>query len=333
MVHNGAMAAPETSTPTEPSLKVDLHRHLEGAIRPSTAVELGHQLGIYPAGFTVADFEERAVIRTPVPLLEALERFDLFRAPIRGYRAVVRIAREAVEDAAAGGVTHLNLRFSPTTLAKASGLGMADTFRAVAEGIERARAPRPAVEPMVVISRRRGVEAAWRVVGALEQGSAELVVAADFAADEIRHRSAEFAAVAEALVGLGLPLTVHTGEGVPSDAVAEALALPGVRRLGHAISLVDDPELVRLAVERQLVVEVCPTSNFRAGTIASLTAHPAPRLLAGGVRIAICSDDPTLFGIELDHELRVARIELGLTAHQIRQAQRWARSAFFGATK
>ncbi len=317
---------------TAPAPRVDLHRHLEGSIRPATAVALGQAAGLYPASLTVEAFSAAWQVRAPLPLLTALERFDGFRRPVRGHAAVVRITLEALEDAERDGITHLNVRFSPVTLAAAAGLTLAEVFEAVAEGLVggRARFPRLCLEPVAVVSRRRGLEAAWQVVRALDAGPTGYVVGADLAADELRVPTAAFRDVAAAFAARGLPLTVHTGEGTGPAAVAEALALPGVRRLGHALSLPDDPHLLHIARQRQILVEVCPTSNVRTGTVGALREHPARRLVAAGLPIAFCTDDPTLFGIDLAHELRVAECDLGLAPETVRQSQHWARAAFFG---
>lgn len=324
--------ATPSATPPGLAPRVDLHRHLEGAIRPRTAWELGRGAGLIGPEVTLEQFIDHAVVRQPAPLLQVLDRFDRFRDPIRGEAGILRIVAEAVADAAAEGVTHLNLRFSPVTLARASGLELRALFETVRQGFERAASttPRLALEPMVVISRRRGVAAAWDTVRQLDAHAAGWVVGADFAADELRHRTVEFRDVARELCGLGLPLTVHTGEGVDCSAVAEALELPGVRRLGHALSLVDDPGLVREAVARDLLVEVCLTSNVRVQTVSSVEEHPVGRMLAGGVKVALCSDDPALFGIDLEHELTVATQRLGWSSERLAATQAWAAAAWFG---
>lgn len=310
--------------------KTDLHRHLEGSIRPVSAWHLARQHGQIDRKVSLETFRAGLVIDAPLPLLEALERFDRCRAPIIGRDAVKRIAREAVLDAAADAVDHLELRFSPFTLARAAGLTIAEVFAAVHQGaVEGQQLSKMALALVVVVSRGRGLDAAWEVARAVQSHGAGWIAGADLASDELRHRTAEFADVAKALVEQGLSLTVHTGEGAGPAHVAEALALPGVRRLGHALSLVDDAGLLAEAVSRGLMVEVCPTSNIRAGVVKDLASHPARRMLEAGLDIAICSDDPCLFAIDLSHELALAHKHFGLDIAALTAMQAKAAHAMF----
>jgi len=311
--------------------KTDIHRHLEGCIRPATAWELARGNGLLDPGVDLATFREQLVIAAPIPLFEALDRFDRFRAPIVGHAAINRIVHEAIEDAAADHVTRLELRFSPLTLARSSGVGMGELFELIEASARQASAHfgMVAVSLVVVISRRRGHEGAWQVVQALQSHGRGRIAGVDFASDELRHRSAEFHEVAQALVDLGLPLTVHTGEGVGPEHVAEALALPGVRRLGHALSLVDDPDLIADVIDRHITIEVCPTSNHRAGVLDRLHNHPVRKMAAAGVPFVLCADDPTLFDITLTDELQLARQTLQLTDQTLLSAEERARQAMF----
>jgi adenosine deaminase len=305
--------------------KAEVHRHLEGCIRPETVWELERELGHIPAGLGLAAFRERLVIREPVPLLEALERFDEFRRPLRGRAAVLRICREALADARFENIRWLELRVSPVTLAAATGISMPEVLAAVREAAAEARADFECLRFACVVSRRRGVEAAWETVRVLEQDAARTFAAVDLASDELRHASSEFAGVARALADLGFGLTVHTGEGVPASFVARALELPGIERLGHALSLADDSGLVAEVAARGLLVEVCPTSNQRVGLVPDLRRHPAIALREAGVEVAICTDDPSLFGVDLAHELGLARAEMGFDDEALALCQDRAR--------
>jgi adenosine deaminase len=81
----------------------------------------------------------------------------------------------------------------------------------------------------------------------------------------------------------------------------------GAQRLGHGVRCLEDDALVLLLRERQIPLEVCPSSNVCLGVAPGLEEHPLPRLLAEGLYVTINSDDPPMFNTTLTDEfLRVA---------------------------
>ena len=108
---------------------------------------------------------------------------------------------------------------------------------------------------------------------------------------------------------LSLP---HAGETTGPQTVWDALDLLGASRIGHGVSAAQDPELLAHLAERQIVLEVCPSSNLATGAVASLEEHPLPAFVAAGVPVTINSDDPPMFGTDLNTEYAVAADLLGL---------------------
>lgn len=104
----------------------------------------------------------------------------------------------------------------------------------------------------------------------------------------------------------GLRSVPHAGETTGARTVWDALRDLGAERLGHGISAVEDPELLAYLAERQLALEVCPTSNVRTRAVARIEEHPLPRLVEAGLLVTINSDDPPMFGTTLNDEYAVA---------------------------
>lgn len=104
----------------------------------------------------------------------------------------------------------------------------------------------------------------------------------------------------------GLRSVPHAGETTGARTVWDALRDLGAERLGHGISAVEDPELLAFLAERQLALEVCPTSNVRTRAVARIEEHPLPRLVEAGLLVTINSDDPPMFGTTLNDEYAVA---------------------------
>jgi adenosine deaminase len=74
----------------------------------------------------------------------------------------------------------------------------------------------------------------------------------------------------------------------------------------------EDPELVRVLRERQIPLDVCPTSNICLKVFPSLDQHPLPRMMAAGLNVTLNSDDPPLFNTSLTKEYTLALQYLGL---------------------
>jgi aminodeoxyfutalosine deaminase len=105
----------------------------------------------------------------------------------------------------------------------------------------------------------------------------------------------------------GLRSVPHAGETVGPESIRGALRALGAERIGHGVRCVEDPVLVAELRERQIPLEVSPTSNVCLGVAPSLAAHQLPQLLAEGLYVTLNSDDPPMFNTTLtDEYLRCA---------------------------
>jgi adenosine deaminase len=145
---------------------------------------------------------------------------------------------------------------------------------------------------------------------------AETFVGIDFADKDTRPLR-DYAPMVEKARAAGLHLTVHAGEEPGPQAprqVRDAIEILGAERIGHGIHIIGDPETVRFVRERQVPLEVCPTSNWLCNSVVSTRAHPIRRLMEAGLAVTINSDDPSLFGIDLRHEYELLAREHAFTA-------------------
>ncbi|MGC4869799.1 adenosine deaminase [Micromonospora sp. DT53] len=127
----------------------------------------------------------------------------------------------------------------------------------------------------------------------------------------------------------GLRSVPHAGETTGPQTVWDALNELGAERIGHGISAAQDPQLLAYLAERQIGMEICPTSNVRTRAVATLDEHPLPRLVEAGLLITINSDDPPMFGTTLNDEYAVAARLLGVGAEGLAGLARNAVTASF----
>lgn len=104
----------------------------------------------------------------------------------------------------------------------------------------------------------------------------------------------------------GLRSVPHAGETTGPGTIWDAIRELGAERIGHGISAVRDPELLGYLAQRQIPMEVCPTSNIRTRAVGALEEHPLPQLVAAGLLVTVNSDDPPMFGTTLNDEYAVA---------------------------
>jgi adenosine deaminase len=270
----------------------DLHRHLDGSLRPSTLEELARAQGL-----TVPP--DLRFVRG-MGLEAALSRFGFILSLIQGPAAVRRVAAEICEDATSDGVTTLEIRFAPQlhedgtieAITDAALEGMAGRAGLILCGLY-GEAPE-LIDHLVEVARTRP-----GVVGIDLAGGPAL---------DHRHGMLDYAPAFRRAEELGIGRTVHAGEGRPPAEIRTAIEELRAQRIGHGTTLLDDPRVLDLVLARGVAIEACPTSNVHTGVIRDVADHPLPRWLDLGVRACVCTDNTYLSAVTSSEEHRRTRL-------------------------
>ena len=115
----------------------------------------------------------------------------------------------------------------------------------------------------------------------------------------------------------GLGRTVHAGEGRPPEEIAVAIEVLHAQRIGHGTTLLDEPEVVDLVLDKGVIIEACPTSNVHTGAIGSLQEHPIARWLELGIAACICTDNTFFSCVDAPGELQAVAHAHGLRTDQV----------------
>ena len=115
----------------------------------------------------------------------------------------------------------------------------------------------------------------------------------------------------------GLRCNPHAGENSGAETVWEAVSHLHAERIGHGIRSLDDPALVAYLAERQLPVDVAPTSNVCTRCVPSIAEHPLRDMIEAGLFVTLNSDDPPMFGTSLSNEYLVAGRDLGFSPAEL----------------
>jgi adenosine deaminase len=154
------------------------------------------------------------------------------------------------------------------------------------------------------------------------------VVGFDLAGDEIRYPAAPQRPAFEAARAAGLRLTCHAGEAGEPSSVEDALSL-GVERIAHGVIGAREPRIVERLRSEGVVLDLCPTANWKCKAVPTVAEHPLPRLFRAGVRCTISTDSRTVADTTLSHEFDLAS-EMGMTDDELLRCNQVAYEAKFG---
>lgn len=282
----------------------DLHRHLDGSLRQQTVRDLAEKLG--------KQVPTDLCFFAGMGLTQALARFAFTLSLLQEPLAVQRIAREICEDAAAEGVTTLEIRFAPQLH---QGSDIETIIDAALEGIDSRAGlllcglygePPDVLEQLVDLAIQRP-----GVVG---------IDLAGGPSTEHRWTLSDYASPFQRAAKLGLGTTVHAGEGRPPGEIRTAIEQLHAQRIGHGTTLLDDPSVLTLVIDRGVTIEACPTSNMHVGAIDSIEDHPLPHWLRAGVKVCLCTDNTLLSAVDAAEELRRAANIPGMSPLLLDQA-------------
>ncbi len=295
--------------------KAELHLHLEGTVTPDTLVDLSVRNGepMRPeaarALFDYSDFSGFLLaFKAVTEQLQTGNDYEL--ATLRMLEQLHRQGIVHAEVYVSVGVVYYWRRTE---------------FEPLFAGMERGR---------MEAERRWGITCLWifdavRHFGAEQAArvfrkAAEMrrehpsIIGIGIGGDERRTGSEPFRELYAEAREAGLRLTAHAGETVGPEGIWGALNI-GAERIGHGLSAIEDPELMGVLAERQIPLEVCITSNLRTSCCPSLAEHPVRSYFDAGLMVTLNSDDPALFGSDLQGEYRLAARGFDFSREQLRE--------------
>jgi adenosine deaminase len=291
----------------------DLHRHLDGSLREATLRELAEAARRY--------LPPRLQFYAGMGLDEALSKFGHILTVLQTPDAVRRVADELCQDAAAEGVTTLEIRFAPQLH---RGAELEEIVDAALEGLAGRAGlilctlygENPDLtERMVDCARDRPGVVGIDLAGG--PNPTQHFIMEDYGKAFSRARE------------LGIGRTVHAGEGRDPEEIAIAIESLHAQRIGHGTTLLEDPTVLQLVLERGVTIEACPTSNVHTGAIERVELHPLPQWLQRGVKACVCTDNVFLSAVTSPQEHENALKIPGMNRAKLEQVIQHGHEAAF----
>ena len=310
--------------------KAELHLHLEGSVDPATLSDLSrrHNTPIPPENNNYGKSPDSGRVLSEADV-RALYQYQDFTGFMMAFKAVTErlrtpedyelITYRLMQRLAAENVLHAEVYVSVGVV-----LWRGFDFDAMFEGLERGRqrGERDFGTSLLWIFdavRHFGAEAAEKVVDKAIHFRERDVVGIGIGGDERRGPAEWFRAAYARAKRHGLRLTAHAGETAGPESIAASLDILGTERIGHGLSAVQSPELMRRLAQEQVPIEICLSSNVRTQCCASLEQHPMKEYVDAWMMVTLNTDDPTMFGTSLAREYQLAQETFGFSDGQLRE--------------
>lgn len=282
--------------------KAELHVHLEGTITPNLAKQLAHRNHItIPEGLIAPDGKNYL----SNDFLHFLSVYDTLASLIKTPRDYYDITFDYLRSRALEDTIYVEMMYSPDHAELSTGVPSYESLQAIQQAVDDAEHQFGIIGRIIATAVRHfGEEACIKVAEEITKRSVPCVVGFGLGGDEIHFPPKLFKRSFAIAHASGLQCTAHAGEFAPASGMIEALDNLPITRIGHGVQVIHSPDTMALLKDRNIALELCPSSNIKLGLFPDFAHHPFPKLLEAGLNVSLNSDDPPFFFTTLGEEYK-----------------------------
>ena len=301
--------------------KCNIHTHLEGSVRPQTFFDIAQKQKIKVPN-TIIEIENLIQVNGKEnSLKDYLKKIMVNYQILKTSEALKQVAFEAVEDAYNDGVIYLEMRAGPVTHANPK-LPIESCIEAMLEGIKNAESKYKITVGLIIAGLRNhspeiNVKLAKIACRYLGWG----VVGFDLAGDEKDYPAEHHREACQIAKECGLGLTIHAGEAAGPENVIYAIQNLHADRIGHGVKSYLSKEAIDLLKMKNIMLEICPTSNIHTKAILNIESHPIRMFLEKGIPVSVNDDDPITSRTRVSKELMILQKYFQITDQEIKMLQ------------
>ncbi len=297
--------------------KVELHVHLEGAIPVKTFLHLAERNSV---ALPTHDEEELRAWYKFRDFPHFVEVYLTLSKTIHTPEDIYEVAYDFLAGQAAQNIIHTDVTFTAVTHYKNHGIPFDEQMDAIARAAAHWR-DKAGITLGVIVDIPRDLatpeECDWTATSIAEAFGGPLPLAMGLGGYEVGFPPEQFARHFAIAGEAGVPAIIHAGETEGARSVEQAVLALNAVRIGHGVRAVEDPSVLALLKERDITLEICPTSNLLLGVVEEMAAHPVRQLDAAGIAFTLNSDDPALFDTTMTEELRLATTAFGYDVERL----------------
>ncbi len=192
-------------------------------------------------------------------------------------------------------VRYVEIRFSPYKYTKL-GLSVSEVISIVSKTLDKYK--RLEYRLIYIIGReatkdkiKKSIE---EIVNLFNQNPlvAEKIAGIDLAGNEGAIKPSELRELFMPLLERCMRITIHAGETEGAESIWEAVYHLSAERIGHGLRLLDKKELLQHFADKNIGVEMCPSSNDQIVGFSKIPdTYPLKKYLEAGLKVTLNTDD------------------------------------------
>ncbi len=281
--------------------KAEIHVHLEATISPELCRKFADRNNVE----ITEDLFEGEYAYSWDDFYDFIKKYDIITSVIHTPEDYKELTYAYLKECALSNVLYVEAMVS-STHAKQKGMTYHSFLEGVAEGAKQAKKDYGIVSKYIMNGIRHwGPESVYATAKEVLENPHPDLVGFGLAGDELHFPPKLFTKTFDMLKEAEFPITVHAGEWDGPEKIRDAISLLHPTRLGHGVRSIEDPSLVELIKDLDIVLETCPTSNIATKIYENYEEHPVKKLFDQNVKITVNSDDPPFFNASVAGEYEV----------------------------
>lgn len=271
--------------------KVELHLHLDGSVELDTISKITNE--------SIDTLKEKMIAKDKCEnLSEYLTKFDIPIECMQTKENLTLIAKDLVDYLEKQNVIYAEIRFAPMFHTR-NNLSYEEVIENVLKGLKSNNN----VKTNLILCMMRGFpkENNLKTIEVAEKYLNKGVCAIDLAGAEDKYPLIDYIDLFNIIKEKNIPFTIHAGENGNHKEIDLAIKL-GTKRIGHGIHAYENEDTIKLLKEKNILLEICPTSNVQTNSIDEYKNHPIYNFYESGINICVNTDNKTVSNISLTDE-------------------------------
>lgn len=298
-------------------LIADIHLHLDGSLSSHAVIEIAKKENIVLPTYVEKELDKYLMVdENCASLNEYLTKFDVPNLVLQTKYGLKTAYLDLLKRESEAGLKYVEIRMAPQ-LSTQKGLSQEEVVKTLIDAkIEGEKLYK--IKSNLILCLMRGATESLNLetINVARKYLGKGVVALDLAGAEALFPNELYFSLFKLAKEYNIPFVIHAGEASGANSVKTALEM-GASRIGHGIHSIDDEKVIKMLVEKQIPLEICPKSNLDTKTISSFEQLPIKKFMEKGIKVTLNTDDMAVSNTTLENEYNILS-NIGFSYEQLK---------------